>query len=955
MSGILGSVRDCSHNHPVLVTIVGLVVFVPGTFFIITGKPPNLTYESIANISGALSEYTSQYPQELDFNFSLTGRTYESGRNTTIRILENTREHLEQHLIPLADQLRLDVLRLLAVWKHRWAAHFPISRLLSAVYTAALPAAFLLLARLYPCSWAAQHQITIASALHILALITLGNQTVSIQDLLITAFFMALFKALEMGTRSRKKESRDGCMDKMVGDSASCDSPQDALYHDSRSVVETLLSQSHSIAKSSIFSIPKLYSSSAKPGHGTDTIMMSGSRDEEMERLRTALTEARTAQTVKELEAKRARAEVHKARVKLDQTYTEYQSLREEMRNIKQNLARDHQAVVYRKDIELFAMRKAGEQKENYIKDRESKLQDIYRSQKAVLELKDAHIRNLKDRVSHYERQNSPEPNTEASNDDAMHSVSESESQSAVQVKLYRVQGRSSVEIAHEVEEKDMEIAKLKLDLSKAASAVEALTKTQEELKRAWDATFEAENGLKEERKRHADTQHKLRDAVKRVEEEIKIGSHKGALSTLPTIDEQDKKELEAMYNLRLYTKIEAFEKRIQNSNSKVFQAEQEVETLKEQLRLEKAINEDMATARPSLVHRVHFQRMEGQLRECRDALEAVGEEIANKDHQIDELSHARVVADQARMKAEQEKDDLRNSITQLESTKQQLMLDHERLAKHRLRQRTTSADYNPSARSSGATLITEPSASSEPAISSHDPSPLSLVSQDAAPSAPTVALTPTTTVESIQATPERHVRQEDRNRLSLISNDVPPAELRSPRRRSLTLKSLIKKMVNKDGIEEGDTTTNRLSKIKEKDKEKRKSFPLTAGRPKTASAPKDKKPLVRPETATATQPESADVTRATHALSLPPPGVRDFATVENSKTEQAPRPKTAAPAASEANGGLTMESPRTSRYHEEFDYSSIENAARPQTATVGTGGKTGKQERPKSRAWSVS
>ena len=38
---------------------------------------------------------------------------------------------------------------------------------------------------------------------------------------------------------------------------------------------------------------------------------------------------------------------------------------------MKQTLGRDHQAVIYRKDIELFALRKANEQKENHIKDRE--------------------------------------------------------------------------------------------------------------------------------------------------------------------------------------------------------------------------------------------------------------------------------------------------------------------------------------------------------------------------------------------------------------------------------------------------------------------------------------------------------------------------------------------------------------------------------------------------------
>ncbi|PVH94025.1 hypothetical protein DM02DRAFT_603126 [Periconia macrospinosa] len=907
----------------------------------------------------------------------------------------------------MTRHLGLDEHRLLKVWDERSA------KLISVAFIAALPGVVLLLVRSSSRSWTARYQISIANALHIFALITIGYQALSVQELLIAAWVMVLFEVFE-------GNSRTDFANKMVGD-APCSPTQHLMYHDSKSVVETLLSQTHSVlaAKSSIYSFPELQTSATRTAcmeDDADSPMMGGSQEEEAERLRLTLTEARTALKVKEIETRRLNAELQKVRKSQNDTYAEYANLREEMKSMKQSLGRDHQAAVYRKDIELFAMRKASEQKENYIKDRESKLQEIYRSQKTVLELKDAQIRNLKEKVASLERSQSPQPEGDSNADNSNESGSDGESQSAIQVKLFRVQGRSSVEIERAVEEKDMEIAKLKLELSKAAVAVEALNKTQDELKRAWDATFEAENALNEERKRHTETQLKLRN-VKKVEEEMRASNPRGSLSSLPTIDEQDKKELEAMFNaaqednLRLYAELETFEKRIQNANTRVFQAEQEVESLKEQLKLEKAINEDLGSARPSLVHRVHFQRMEGQLKEIRDALEDKKEEIAqltstltNQDCKITELSKAKSDAEEAHMKAEQEKTNLQQSLVQLESTKDQLMLDHERLAKHRHRQRTTSAERtHTSARSSGATLITDPSAANEPITSSPDDPPL--------PARP-VSLTPTL---SIQRTPERHVRSDTANRPSLITNDVPPAELRSTRRKSLTIKSLMKKLVNKDDSATvtdmpTPTTTTAPTAKPEKNKlakEKRKSLPPPNVRPRTATLPKGRstsfmrpKTAVAPTTSTSASPSTntPPPTTAVPPLPTPPrpvtatPSVIDFAPVNSSplpsplppsvlkqiekqkEQQEDARPKTAASASVAAPTTSATASPssasnerpqtastarkseggRSSRYYEMFgDVGG--DGIRPMTATSVKDGK-GKEKEEKEkgkRPWS--
>ncbi|KAJ4348839.1 uncharacterized protein N0V89_010217 [Didymosphaeria variabile] len=646
----------------------------------------------------------------------------------------------------------------------------------------------------------------IANALHVFALVTVANQRLSIQDLLVAALVVVSFEALQRVTHESE------------------------VPH----TVETLLSQAHgAVARSEISGSPRPVNLTRKhsASNPESLSLSSGSKDAEIDRMHKRLAEFRMTEKARDIDLKRTKAELHNARATLDETFAEYASLRDELKTMKQTLGRDHQAVIYRKDIELFALRKSNEQKENYIKDREVKLDDIYRQHKAALELKDAELRNVKERILFLERQASPK----FQNDDKVDSATESDSQAALQIKFLRVKGRNSTEVDDRtLDEKDTEIAKLKAELADAVAAGDAMNNTQIELRRAWDATSEVQQALNDERRQHLQNQEKLREAALQIEELIK-NTQRPSPIRLDTIEEQNAQELEAMFNTaqqdnsRLYGEVEALEKRVREANARVFMSEQAAEAMREQLRLEKAINDDMETARPSIVHRVHFQRMEGQLKESHEELETRNEEIkklqmaaTERDAKVEELRKAGEASSSAQTKLQEENERLKQNVKELESTKEQLMLDHERLARHRARNRTTSAEHT-SARSSSATLIHEPP--QPPTVPAEEEPPL--------PARP-VPITPTTpTPSSIQGTPERHLRREPPpTRLSMISNDVPPAELRHSKRKSLTLKGLMRKIVRKDEDEVADNPV------------------VESPRPKTALVPKDKNAMLRPKTA---------------------------------------------------------------------------------------------------------
>lgn len=961
MSTTIKSVRDYAHSHPISVA-AGLIIALPGSFFYITGK--SICSIGVCNdatstqkiLNGVTNGMTIYDPIDQSFRLPVSKSSDKPAPTHVIRIFHGSRRNATVILTSLGNQLGVDVKKLIDFIDHRWTPYFPLSRMVSVATTTALPGAFTVLTRKYPHSWAARHQTKIANVLHVLTLVTVANQTLSVQDILVAALVVVSFEALQR---------------------LSCESETPA-------VIESLMSQTNKI------NTGLLTPNSRRPGYLTRkhsssnpelTSSPGGNKDVEIDRLRKQFAELRTTEKAMEIDLKRTKTDLFNARTTLTETFSEFSSMRSELKTMKQTLGRDHQAVIYRKDIELFALRKANEQKEKCIKDREvslkcssksstsvgirikladnankAKLQDIQKQHKAILQLKDSELRNLEDRVTFLERQ----AKSSVENDGKIDSATDTDAQAALQIKFLRVKGRSSMEIDERtLEEKDQVISRLKTELADAASASGRLQNAQIELRRAWDETSNLQRLFNDERRQHTKTQERLREATMNKEEEVKENAQNFP-GRLPTIDEQERHELEAMFNTaqqdnsRLYGEVDALEKRVREANARVFVSEQAAESLREQLRLEKAINDDMETARPSVVHRVHFQRMEGQLKEGREELQAKIDEIthlkktiADKDAKFEELSKAQEISMSAHIKLQEENARLIQSVKELESTKDQLMLDHERLARQRTRNRTTSGPGDASARSS-ATLVTEPTNTVNtftPIPSEEElllpPRPVSVV-----PDQPS----------SIQGTPERFVRREISNRepsdrepsnhesanreplnrgssnhapsnrapsnrapshrdpshrrsstrLNMISNDVPPTELRHKRPKSLTLKGLMRKIVGKDNNE-----------AEKSEKEDRKT--VESARPRTAMLPKDKTNVSRPKTATPLEEGAKGTTNAEE------------------------RPRTAAmPSAKLAKR------PDHKRYYSE---------SRPKTpAPEGVDGRTADEDqRPKSRGWAAS
>ncbi|KAL1796032.1 hypothetical protein ACET3X_006256 [Alternaria dauci] len=597
-------------------------------------------------------------------------------------------------------------------------------------------------------------------------------------------------------------------------------------------------------------------------------------KDGEILRLQRSLTESKTAHEAREVQLRVTKEELHNARDALNQTFAEYSSLREQLKIIKQNLGRDHQAIVYRKDIELFALRKGNEQKDKSIQDRDSQLEEMARQHKTIMEVKDAQLKLMRERLISMERQLSPRLAEEAE-----------DGENALEVRLLRVRkGRTSPEVE---EDKDVIIAKLQQQLAAHTKTTEEVVNQQAELQRAWEMAKKIQKALKEERDRHTQTREQLEEAaVKLAEAEPQPRSRANSVvGRLPTIDEDehDKDELEAMFNttqqdnLRLYAEVAALEKRLSDANARMFTAMQEIETFRVLLNQDKEVNEDMETARPSVVHRVHFQRMEGQMSELREALANKDEEmellrntIAEKDHYVKDIQGELDAAASFHTQDQDEIERLKQSIDELQATKYQLMLDHERLGSQRTRQRVISMERTDrsSARSSGATLIQELS----PPLTKH------------AEEAPPMEALPTMPVVpecegSIQENPQRHVRsksspKESTNRWSLLSHDVPPAELRelkSNRRRSLGLKVMMQKMVRKN--QEADSTSTYAAKTRPEESVKREESKL-----RRVLAPKDKNLSIRPSTAAS-------------AIASKPVGAQPFAVPKTSPLPQTVRP----------------------------------------------------------------
>ncbi|KAF2024020.1 hypothetical protein EK21DRAFT_79667 [Setomelanomma holmii] len=698
---------------------------------------------------------------------------------------------------------------------------------------ATLPGAIFVSSQLYPTSWVAAHRHLLVNGLHILGFLSLAERTFSAGDLACAALVMGSFDVFQRA------------LDRDTSNTNESDSRPQAS-----SRTETILTRTLSIlAKSDLDAPPDSVNdgqrvANAESGASGSRPNTADSKEKDIVRLQRVVTDLKTANKAKEVLLRSTREELKNARDTLNTTFAEYCSLRDEMKTIKQSMAREHQAVIYRKDIELFALRKGNEQKEKYILEHDAKLEEVFKQQKATVELKDAQLKMLKERLAFLDRQASPKVG---------HDGNEVDGDQALEVRLLKIKkGRAAdatiAETSNVDEEKDATIASLREQLVLAKKAAAEVVNQQGELQRAWDIAKKMQAALREEREQHTQMKEQLQEMAVKLEE----GQEQVRADTsgrLPTIEE-DKHELEAMFdtaqadNLRLYSDIAALEKRLHEANARMFSAEQEAAALRQQIEMEKAINSDLEAARPSVVHRVHFQRMEGQLKESRDALASKNEEIetlkrsiAGKDDYVKDLKAEVDAAVSFHTQDQDEIERLKQSIAELQATKEQLMRDHERLASQRARQRVTIAD-RASARSSGATLMQESSPS------------LTRPSDETAPieALPPVraAATPHMRNDSIQETPKRHVRSGSTpSRLNLISNDAPPSELRGLKRRSLGVKDMIRRFVKKDAEQDPVTPStpqdNKLNTVKGK----------------AALSTKDKNALLRPSTAAPTAKSS--------------------------------------------------------------------------------------------------
>ncbi|ORY15447.1 hypothetical protein BCR34DRAFT_178230 [Clohesyomyces aquaticus] len=826
MASALNSIRDYTQSHPVSVA-TGFIIALPGAYLLLTGQActtpgaeivaksiglccdaPGPSHSPAARITNSLSLYET--PLDVRLHLPISRWKDKPTPTFLLHLVDGTCENVRSFLAGAKGHLALFIHDLPRSMENRWENHYSLPRGISVAISSAIPGVFLLFVRHHPQSWAAKRQTQIANVLQVLALITVANQRLSIQDLLVTVLVMTSFEVWQR--RITQGTIQTG-------------------HPDTPSAVETLLSSTHSaVAKSDIVMLPteKTIRGQQPAGTSRHDFAITNSKDEGIAHLRKSFVELQTKDKSKDTDLERTRQELQNTREKLNETFAEYTSLRDELKTLKANGGRDHQAAIYRKDIELFALRKSIEQKDAYAQERDVKLEEIRRHYKAALDLKEAQLRSLKQRVG--------TPDSADKQSTHSRTKSEGEHQSALQVKLYKVKGRSSDEVDRNSEEKDAEIEKLRERLAEAERSSGNLAHAQAELRRSWNATLEAEQALRQERDNHTHTRNELQEIASRLEEELRKTSQKNSPARLPTIDEQDRRELEAMFNaaqqdnLRLHSDLEAMDKELRSANARLATKEEEVESLQAKLRLEQAISTDMEGARPSVVHRVHFQRMEGQLKESRELLAAKDHEIeqlqcktAANDSKINDLKKDVESSMKTRAELEAENTNLKKSVTELEATKEQLMFDHERLAKHRTRERNShSTPDHASARSSGATLITEP---------------INVIATSDVP------LPPRPVTIAGESSPVDSPMAPD---FSMISNDIPPQELRSTRRKSLTLKGLMRKMTGKEHGEHFDK--ERKEEIKE------------APRPKTALAPKDKNAHMRPKTAVASMPKKEEI-----------------------------------------------------------------------------------------------
>jgi hypothetical protein len=789
MPGVLHDIQDNIQNHPLIAYSIAtsLIIILSGTLLHFGGQPfvhtqgfPDLfslRYYHQPSGDHRITAFDSWQPfvQQLQTEVR---NLQDHAAKTFLHIGERTRE-IRPLFIALADRLTTRADQLL---DYPWIARIPIFQVLTVLALAA----FLLLIRRFSGSWIARHRVATANSLHFAAFASFVGQGFSSGDWLVAALVMVSFDVFQRA---------------LDGDATANDESQHP-NNAPLSVVETLLERTHTLlTESQIVDLPRRSLSRSQKGDPTSIIGPYDSNHREIVRLQWSLTDLQTAIKAKDVELGIARQELLNAKDALTKSFSDISTLQNDMKTMKQTLGKDYQAIVYRKDIELFALRKGNEQKERHMQEKDTQFSETFKQQRATLELKEAQLNVLKERLAAMERQASPRFSHDAmfeSNGNGDH---------ALEVRLLRVKkGRQSLSDTSGAEEdKDAIIEQLRRELSAATKSADDVVNQQAELQRAWDISKKIQQALKEERERHDQTKAFLQETSAELEDaqqNRRRSRSDPSPGRLPTIEENDQTELEAMFdtaqqdNLRLHMEVDALDKRVRDANSRVFLADQEIEALREQLRLEHAINEDMETARPSVVHRVHFQRMEGQLKESRDDLAKKETELQNlrltlagKDRQLEALRADVQAAVKKSESAYYEIENLRQSVADLEAARERLMQNHKRVTAQRPTQRVSSAEFT-SARESGATLVNE-----------YSPPPR-LTSPDDAPPVPTAPMLGSPVLGSVQRrdTSRGHRRnQSDSQRHSLVSN-ASVADMRNVKRRSgLGLRDMVKRMVKKD------------------------------------------------------------------------------------------------------------------------------------------------------------
>lgn len=584
--------------------------------------------------------------------------------------------------------------------------------------------------------------------------------------------------------------------------------------------------------------------------------------------LQHALADLRTANKAKDVQLRTTRTELKTARDTLATTFAEYCGIRDEMKMLRHNITKEHQAIVYRKDIELFALRKGNEQKEKYIQEHEAKVQE-----------QQEEMSTLKEKLASLGWKGA-----------------KIDGEEALEVRVLKVKkGRKSISIESLRDEST--INTLRESLAAAQTAAEM---QKGELQRAWDIAKNRQAAIKIERELHAQTKEQLQ----------KMTEGGGSPGRLPTITENND-ELEAMYdasqvdNRRLYAENAALETRLRDSNARLFTAAREAEELK----IQNATQADVIQAE-------HFQRVEAQLTSARCSLTVKEHQLAflkqALSEKMDKMDEAKEQLDAAVAFHTQDQDEierLKGVVRELRKANR----EHERLALVKSKSRTSTAgsgtagegvalqptksvpgqdglvlqptkspskipapsprvpDRNSSRSNAGPAPPSRPSGERTsarssttlmspalpPPTASSARSSTTLTNELSSPSVdPISALSPMPEEErpsSIQNTPTRHIRPD----MQLINNDIPPAELRANKRRSWDLRgrgsALVKKIVKRDA----SPTTNDRAALGSKDK----NAPV---RPKTATP--------APPSTTSKQRPSSDDPFITSALPPMPP-----------------------------------------------------------------------------------